>query len=366
MNRTNNNRWYLLVAFSSLLLAGLASAETVNVVGKNDINVDRQNIQDAIDSAPGKKLRVKLRGTFQLDGQRIWITRSDLTIEGKRQGATLIGVTDQNGIPALGIESGRAFEVRQQGAGVPIANIEIKALTFRDFTRTINVVGFSTSNTPAAVSNVVVKNNRMANVQLGFGGHGQVSEVVIKNNIIDDALGAAVFLQGQTDVMGPDQKLSNVVIKNNFLSTAPSPEPFPLPIQIQGKNTDILVMGNTLQGGLVSMALFGDPTNVTVKKNCIKDGGTQGLEGFRGGGIMIGLELFGSTGSGYTIENNSYQNNFADFGGIPLELRDVWLTPISMNNTVTERIGTVVLDDGASNSVVLHGDDIVDYCGSGD
>ena len=365
MNRVNTSRWYLLVAFASLLLAGLARAETVNVVGKNDISVDRQNIQDAIDSAPGKKLRVKLRGTFQLDGQRIWVSRSDLMIEGKHQGATLVGVTDQDGIPAPGIESGRAFEVRQQGAGTPITNIRIKGLTLRDFTRVINMVGFSTLDTPAAVSNVVIRDNRLENVDIGFAAHGQVSDVVVENNIIVDALGAGLFLQGLTDAMGPDQKLSNVVVKNNFVSMAPSANPFPLAFQGQGKNVDILLKRNTFQGGVMAVALLGDPTNFRVMENCIKDGGSLGLYGFRSGGINVGLELLGFTGSGYVIERNSYVNNYADFGGIPLEQRDVWFTPISMNNAVTERIGTVVLDDGASNSVVLHGDNPVDYCSIG-
>lgn len=363
------NKQIMRIAIASFFLIALfvapANAETVNLVGKDDIDVDRQNIQDAVDSAPGKKLRVKLRGTFQLDGQRIYITRSNLTIEGKQQGATLKGETDLNGIPVPGIESGRAFEVRQQEAATPITNIEIKGLTFRDVTRVIQIVGFNLLGASAEVSNVVIDDNRMDNIELGIGGFGLVSGMVIKNNIITDALGAGIVLQAYTETIGPDQKLSNVVIKNNFMSTAPSNNPFPVPFQGEGNNTDIVLMGNTMQGGVAAVALLGDPTNFTVKGNCIRDGGTQGLVGLNGGGVLVGLELFGLTGSGYTIENNSYANNFADFGGIPLEQRDVWLTPISMNNTVTERLGTVVLDDGTSNSVVLHGDDVVEFCDTG-
>ena len=365
MNRTVENRWYLLVALSSLLLAGLASAATVNVVGENDINVDRQNIQDAIDSAPGEELRVMLQGTFQLDGQRIFVTRSNLTIQGSEQGATLVGETDQDGIPAPGIGSGRAFEVRQQYADTPITNLEFKGLEFRDVVRGINIGGFNLLGESAEVSNVVIKDNRMENVDLGIGGYGQVSHMVIKNNVIRDTLGAALHLRSYTDEIGPDQKLSNVVVKDNFMSTAPSSNPFPLVFQGEGRNSDIEIKGNTFQGGIVAVALFGDPTNFIFKGNCIRDGGTQGLPGLRSGGIVVGLELLGFTGSGYEIKNNSYANNVSDYGGIPLEQRDVWLTPLSMNNAVIEQLGTVVLDDGVSNSVVLHGDD-EDFCDGND
>lgn len=366
MNRTNTSRWYLLVAFSSLLLAGLANAKTINVVGENDISVDRQNIQDAIDSAPGEELRVILQGTFQLDGQRIFVTRSDLTIEGKESGAILVGVTDQDGIPAPGIESGRGFEVRQQVSANPITNIEFKGLMFRDLVRGINIVGFNLFGVSTEVSDVIIKDNRMENVDLGFGGFGRVSNVVIKSNVIADALGAAINLRSYTDEIGPDQMLSNVIIKNNFMSTAPSANPTPVVFQSEGVNSDIVVKDNTFQGGLVTLALWGAPTDFLVKSNCIRDGGTQGLPGLRIGGIMVGADLFGFTGSGYEIRNNSYANNVADFGGIPLEQRDIWLAAISMNNSVTERLGTVVLDEGVSNSVVLHGDDPVDLCSSGD
>ena len=355
----------IAISFVIVLFAVPASAATVNVVGENDVNVDRQNIQDAIDSAPGEELRVILQGTFQLDGQRIFVTRSNLTIKSNKHGAILVGVTDQDGIPALGIESGRAFEVRQQFADTPITNLEFKGLEFRDIVRGINIVGFNPLGASAEVSNVVIKDNRMENVDVGVGGFGRVSHIVIKSNVIRDALGAAIFIRSYAAEFGPDQKLSNVVIKNNFMSTAPSNNPFPVVFQGEGSNSDVEVKGNTFQGGIIAVALLGDPTNFIVKGNCIRDGGTQGLPGLRSGGIVVGLELLGFTGSGYEVRNNSYANNVSDYGGIPLERRDVWLTPLSMNTSVTEQLGTVVLDDGVSNSIVLHGDDVVDFCDTG-
>ncbi len=355
----------IAISFVIVLFAVPASAATVSVVGENDVNVDRQNIQDAIDSAPGEELRVILQGTFQLDGQRIFVTRSNLTIKSNKHGAILVGVTDQDGIPALGVESGRAFEVRQQYADTPITNLEFKGLEFRDVVRGINIVGFNLLGASAAVSDVVIKDNRMENVDLGIGAYGQVSHLVIKNNVIRYALGGAIHLQSLTDEVGPDQKLSNVVVKNNFMSAAPSSNPFPMVLQAEGRSSDIVLKGNTFQGGIAAVFLFGHPTNFMVKGNCIRDGGTQGLPGFRAGGILVGLEPFGLTGSGYEIRNNSYANDVSDFGGIPLERRDVWLTPLSMNTSVTEQLGTVVLDEGVSNSIVLHGDDVVDFCDTG-
>ena len=365
MKTVSTRLFGLLVVLACLFLAGPASAKTVKVVGLNDINVDRQNIQNAIDSAPGEKLRVKLLGTFQLDGQRIFVSRSDLTIQGVPGETFLIGTTDATGLPAPGIESGRAFEVRQQGAAMPLANITFKGLSFRDVTRAINIAGFTPFGESAGVSNVVIKNINVEN-GIGVAAFGLVSDMVIKNNVVSAAPEGALYFSGYTALYGPDQKLSNVIVKHNAFSTRPSTVPTPIVFQGEGDNSNIVITHNTFEGGLVSIGLFGDPTNFVVRKNCIKDGGSQGVPGLRGGGILVGLELFGFTASGYTVENNSYENNFSDFGGIPAEQRDVWLTTLSSNNSVIERIGTVVLDEGNSNSVVLHGGEDDGYCSTDD
>jgi hypothetical protein len=78
-----------------------------------------------------------------------------------------------------------------------------------------------------------------------------------------------------------------------------------------------------------------------------------------GGGVQVGLGLFGFPGSGFDIADNSYSGNVAGPGLVP---RDVWLTGTSSNTVVTERSGTVVLDQGTGNSVNTLADDGNDYC----
>ncbi len=359
MKTLSQRLWFLLYVFACLAATGAANAETVRVLGMNDITVDRQNIQDAIDSAPGNPLRVVLRGTFQLDGQRIFVSRSDLTIQGARNDSLLVGLTDASGFPL-----GRAFEVRQQGAATPLTNITFKRLSIQDVERAVNIVGFNPFGQSAGVSNVVVKNSDMQNVFLGVGAFGLVSDLVIKNNVISESPGSAIYFRSFTAEIGPDQFLSNVVIKRNDISSRQSIHPFPTGLQAEGDNTNILVTQNTFDGGVTCMSLVGNPTDFVVKKNLVTNGGSQGLPGFGSGGIAVGLELLGVTASGYTIENNRYENNVATYGGIPAERRDVWLGSLSSNNSVTECIGTIVLDEGISNSVVLHGDD--DHCDDDD
>ena len=77
----------------------------------------------------------------------------------------------------------------------------------------------------------------------------------------------------------------------------------------------------------------------------------------RGGGILVGVNGLGflSPASGYTIMNNSYANNFASFtlGNSTLVPRDVWLYSNASDNEVMESSGTVVLDSGTGNTVIL-------------
>ena len=56
--------------------------QTITVQGQDNINLDRQAVQDALDSAqPGDT--VELVGTFQFDGGEVFITKSRLTLAGR-------------------------------------------------------------------------------------------------------------------------------------------------------------------------------------------------------------------------------------------------------------------------------------------
>jgi hypothetical protein len=122
-------------------------------------------------------------------------------------------------------------------------------------------------------------------------------------------------------------------------------------------NSDVLVEGNVIEGGFAGVLLVSSASNFTVTRNCIRNGGTQGLAGYGGGGVQFGF--FGMPGSGYAIEDNSYEGNIADPGPVP---RDVWLTSSASNNFVLERAGTVILDQGTANFVGALVADEVNYC----
>lgn len=426
MNRKLRKNYGFLgiAAFCLLLSTGVSAAKGVQaeVVGQDNIAVDRQAIQDAIDSAPGKDLTVKLRGTFQLDCTDIIIARSNLTIKGEKQGATLNGTTGCPSPPTHSVGN-RGFSVRSSLG--PFMNIEIKKLEFNDLRTAVMLRG-----TFDEIQNVSINNNRIENSIFGVSLIGQVHDVKIADNdmanlgesgilvyggpisgveILKNDINPGIFGAG-IDVWGLNGPVSNIkiskntvasdnifgvwvgsdvggqvsdikivdnyvadailnsvffynvtgaIIENNFLSTTQDFFNFPAPFYIEGDNTNFLVKGNTMQGGFTGVYLEGDSNNsFIVTQNCIRDGGTQGPEAlaFRSGGIRVG-GLFGDFGSGFEIIDNSYENNVAgnDFDPEVLEPTDVNLKFESMNNTVMERVGTIVRDEGTSNSVVISG-----------
>ena len=119
--------------------------------------------------------------------------------------------------------------------------------------------------------------------------------------------------------------VADAIVENNFLSTVDeSFNGLPTPFVAFG-STAIVVAGNERQGRFVGAVLPGSASGCTVTGNCIRDGRTQGT------------------------------------ASVPVP-RDAWLAAGSANNSVTERIGTTVVDDGASNSVIPLVGDSVDYC----
>ena len=63
------------------------------------------------------------------------------------------------------------------------------------------------------------------------------------------------------------------------------------------------------------------------------------------------------------IENNSYANNtWSLFDVANPVLRDIMLTSFAEDNVILEDDGTVVVDEGTNNSVVLHGDGDPGFC----
>lgn len=362
---------YFGAALCLLLSTGVLAAPgaQVKLQGQNDANVDRQAIQDAIDSAPGENLTVKLKGIFQLDGQDLIVDRSDIVIKGEKSGATLLGKLGPDGLPIDDIDNfpNRGFLI---GSENPLTNVEIKDLAFSGFRTPIFVRGEEN-----AIGGVSVRNNNLENSIFGVVVTGASSDIFIADNIVLGATDTAinVFSTGAGDVrditivdnhladaLGAGlyiAQVSGAIIANNFMSTS-NLYVFLAPFFVDGLvNSGFRVEGNVIQGGSVAAILLGDASDFVVTRNCFRDGGTQGHPFFSGGGIQVGYYLFGFTGSGFEIADNSYEGNVA--AGVP---RDVWLDPNSSNTSVLERNGTIVLDQGAFNSVTLVPDSGTNYC----
>ena len=142
-------RSLLAAAVVLFLLAGTSAGSqpptTITVIGLDDQDVDRQNIQDALDAAKNNDT-VELVGTFQLDGTRMFITSKQLTITGPAidndgdgainedwndgvdndgdgsideddWDATLIGVADTDGSPRRDISAAQFFNRRSVHLG---------------------------------------------------------------------------------------------------------------------------------------------------------------------------------------------------------------------------------------------------------
>ena len=363
---------FLLPCITSILFlstgAVAAPGVQVKLTGQNDVNIDRPAIQAAIDSAPGKRLTIKLSGTFQLDGQDLLIDRSNIEIKGDRRGATLLGKLGPGGTPIDDIDNfpNRGFLIESAN---PLSNIEIKDLNFSGLRSPVFPRGQMNE-----ISDVQIKNNLVENSIFGVSAVGALSDILIANNTVHDVSSSGIIVFGTPEGL-PDGvrivdnqisdaggnglfigDISNAVIANNFLATSDA-NPDVTPIFAEGMNSNVLLEGNTTHGGVIGVLLTGEASDFLVTRNCIREGGTQGLPFFRGGGIQVGI--FGLQGSGFDIADNSYSGNLAGDPGVP---RDVWLTIDSSDSTANERAAAVVVDEGASNSVGILPEDGVNHC----
>lgn len=219
------------ILFSTLAIVILAtggafaqSTTAVTVVGQNDLAIDRQAIQDAIDDA-GPGSAVELVGTFQLDGQRIQVGVEDLELRGTlvdddgdgrfnedwadgrdndgdgavdEDGwdAVLRGVTGPGGQPVLddGVNAlfNRAFVV--DGADPPVAGLVVRDLAFEGFHRAIELIPEWESATgrcedrirvPGSMSHVLIEGNRFSNNELGITMLGDLAQPTIRGNVFE-------------------------------------------------------------------------------------------------------------------------------------------------------------------------------------
>ena len=229
-------RWAVAVALLSA--AGAAEAATIQVTGQDDALIDRAAIQAAVNgAAPGDV--IVLGGTFQLDGTPVFLSTSDLTIEGVAvddDGDGAInedrpdgvdndgdGLTDEDGWDAVlrgvdngvGGPAGDAFPSRFNdgfeilGFDASIDDLAFRNLEFRRLNRaiyifpdyadggTVLLCGASSPRT-GSVQRVSIRDNAFVNGRRGVEILGRVDAVAIRDNWFSNVVQRSVLLFGQT------------------------------------------------------------------------------------------------------------------------------------------------------------------------
>lgn len=387
-----------------VLLASIGAApspgNTITVVGQDDIAVDRQAIQGAIDAA-GDNTTIRLVGTFQLDGTQIIISKGNLTIEGQRFDSdgdgkvnedwadgldndfdgsidedgwdtVLRGLTNPDGTPdeGPGIRSlfNRGMEVTLiEGQA---NQITIRDLKFESLVRGIGIgpdvrlqPGFFCDEvifTGGQVKNAVIERNLFENVTRGAQIFGESHNVRISDNILQDVVrdsfgggGQGILLVGEAVFCVDSGGNDSFVLMGTPVNTQIGGN-----LVIRAGNRGIAafadqrtsVTGNEVRDTLGNSGiLFGDSSKIQVQHNTVIGGGCCGVSSF---GANPGAQVQNNTvadvwsgilfaGSDGRALNNTTINVTFDYN----------LEVSSSNNTLILKPGQTCRDDGVNNSV---------------
>jgi hypothetical protein len=391
--RHNQEKHFMSLRFKGFVVAvvalagiGLQAAErangpVINVVGQDNIAVDRANLQAAIDAAPDGAT-IHLRGVFQFDGTVVLVSRSHLTIagvaHGGSQGPLLKGVLNVSGLPVgdlpvgppppnVAVHFNRGISIGPTDGG-SVEDVTLRGFAMSGFNRAVAVQSFQaidnlcdSVNAGVETRNVTIQDLEIDNVIRGIQSFGDVRDLTVKNSVVTGAIAQGILINGGgVGCFNPDGSPQpggfdagstvGAEIRNNHFATADGAGALQT-FDAVGPNADILVMGNTFDGGAAAVHLNGHVSNFVVRNNLIKNGGSQGSPTSRIGGIRM------TNGSGYEVRNNTYQNNMASLfiGSVTYVPRDVWLFELATGNTVTEGKGTIVLDLGTGNTITIKG-----------
>lgn len=390
MKRT---RALLLAACALVLLLPAQAtfgAAPLIVDGLNDQAVDRQAIQDAIDQAAAGGT-VELRGTFQLDGQTVFIDKElrlrgealdddgdgaanedwadgvdndgDGAIDEDDWNTVLHGLVDANGQPLGDLPDGTLFNrgFSMEGLSGEVEDIEIRDILFLGLNRAVSAlpdlenlgVAFACSDlvaTGGSLENARIRRNRFANNGRSIQFFGAVEESEIKENVVLGGGAAQVLLIGAavgcTGGSLPIGRPTDIDIKGNRIQALGSSG------FISSETIDTQVKGNTFIGGSFAVSI-NDDERADVSGNTIT-GSSFPIIVFQsvGPARIVGNQLSGhtfgillDTASGYDIKDNVFLT--AGF------VADVFLDVTTSNNRVVVPAGTLVTDLGVDNEVIF-------------
>lgn len=390
-----SSRWFLAVSHSLVLLllavAALADGPTV-VDGQNDSDVDRQAIQDAIDRADDDDA-VVLRGTFQLDGERVFLRQEvqlrgvarDDDGDGRRNedwadgvdndgdgvideddwNTVLRGLVDVNGQPLGDLADGTLFNrgISIEGLGDDVEDIEIRDIAFTGFHRAVSVLPdlrdrgsvFGCDDvvpTDGELEELRLRRNRFTNNTRAVQLFGAVEEAEIRGNVVvGGGVGQVLLVGGLVGCLGEGgpfeigRPTETRVRGNHFQSVGAA-------AFLTSGTVDTLVSRNVFVGSTIAVAL-NDDVRADVVDNVItgsffpifpfRSTGPARISGNRLEDYFTGIRL--DISSGYLIKDNVFN--------APAAADDVFLDPESTNNRVLVPAGTVVTDLGIDNVVII-------------
>ncbi|MCP4655221.1 MAG: hypothetical protein GY856_07360 [bacterium] len=386
-----------LALVTSVVYAGAPAV--VTVVGQADPQVDRQNIQDAVDAAsPGTT--IVLDGTFLLDGERIFLTTSHLTLTGQavdndgdgevnedwqdgvdNDGDAAVdeddwdtvvqGLANPDGTPVndgdLDIYFNRALAI--EGVTGSARHIAIRHIKFSTHDRAINIFPdwFPGTKlcadyvfTDGTLGHVTIEHNWFDNNMRGIGVHGAVEGLRVRNNLFTDQLSGGVLLFGQEYACGGDDGFDLPVAMGTPLRSLLSDNAFTSATAwgVISIATDFTtIVRNTFELGIFGVYLTGD-SRALVTRNQVRDvvygilveGGEKVfvLDNDVAGGVF---GLYGALASPHTKFFNNTVAQSAYFG-LYFELEATGFTA-ALNAFEGSGVADVFLDESTFENTVI-------------
>ncbi len=401
----------LALVIGAAVLAGPVLAGTTTVIGLDDVSVDRQNVQDAIDSASSGDT-IELLGTFRFDGERVRLDTKKLTIvgesldndnDGKFQedwadgvdndgdGSTdeddwetqIFGVDDGSGEPATddGVNGlfNRAFVV--DGLAGTLDGLTIRDIAFSTFHRAIELIPEWDSptgrcddrtNVNGSVRRLTIEGNRFSNNVLGITLLGATDASVVHRNVFLDNDTFGVVLEGgvvacplsgggEVDISLTTPRRNRIVDNYTFESSIGT-----------GVTSGSLVAGNTLEESTGILTLNDHSTRISrnTLTDCffgvIIEGGTKVLvdqnvvtgafEAFFAGGAADRVRIVSNEGSASFIGLEIFEGSGFIVARNTLSagvIADISIDAASSNNRIVNPgPANTVIDDGTDNEFI--------------
>jgi copper-binding protein NosD len=387
----------LLFAALALTTSLASSGQPIRITGQNDVTQDRQALQEALDrAAPGAI--VELSGTFRLDGQRVFITHTPLTLRGvvldndgdglsnedwadgaDNDGdgrvdeddwdATLLGVTTPDGRAVEDPNRDTPFNrtLVLQGVRGTAERLVIRDLKFQGHNRAISLQPEADAATNRC-EDTVLTGGRLVKAEIRdnlFIGNRRAVQVI--GSVADLGIDRNLFV-GNTavDLLAFGKSLScaeapgapgvlpvgipqgirisgNEILSSNISLFTDTTED----LSFQGNFIDKVVLGVfvrsdrglEVKGNEIRRALRGittslPATNARILDNLLADNSTYGI-------------LLQNASSGYFVKGNRYQNSGT---------ADAGLDATTTGNVVIARPSDSVTDLGTGNQIVVRGD----------